>query len=156
MPPYPKLFRMYKSTCVPILVLLEQFEQLVSYFLLCCWTTKPYSCADFQSLSSPNSSSSKTTTPTAATTPTTTTATPSQISRCITSCAGLESGDYQSCHGCNVYASCWGGGLTDDRPCPASLVWDDIKKRCEYSSPTWWVVRIKMSIVLHPCIYYPM
>ena len=38
MPPYPKLLRMYESTCVPILVLLEQFEQLVSYFLLCRWT----------------------------------------------------------------------------------------------------------------------
>ena len=115
-------------------------------------------CADFQSLSSPNSSSSSsstTTTPTATTT-TTSSTNPSQISRCITSCAGLESGDYQSCHGCNVYASCWGGGLTDDRPCPASLVWDDIKKRCEYSSPTWWVALIKMSIVLHPFIYYPL
>ena len=38
MPPYPKLFRMYLSTCVPILVLLEQFEQLLSYFVLCRWT----------------------------------------------------------------------------------------------------------------------
>ena len=40
MPPYPKLFRMYLSTCVPIVVLLEQFEQLVSYFVICRWTTR--------------------------------------------------------------------------------------------------------------------
>ena len=53
-----------------------------------------------------------------------------QIGSCISSCAGLEAGDYQSCHGCNVYASCSGGRLIDDLPCPASLVWDDIKKRC--------------------------
>ena len=31
MPPYPKMFRIYYCTCVPILVLLEQFEQLVCY-----------------------------------------------------------------------------------------------------------------------------
>ena len=125
-------------------------------------------CLSNSSSSSSSSSTTTTTRPattTSATTPTTTTTTittpkttatnPSQISRCITSCAGLESGDYQSCHGCNVYASCTFGWLTDDRPCPASLVWDDIKKRCEYSSPTWWVVRITMSIVSPPFVYYP-
>ena len=31
MPPYPKMFRIYSSTCVPILVLLDKFEQLVCY-----------------------------------------------------------------------------------------------------------------------------
>ena len=47
MPPYLKLFRMYYSTCVPILVLLEQFEQLVSYFLLCRWTSLKIEEFDF-------------------------------------------------------------------------------------------------------------
>ncbi len=94
----------------------------------------------------PTATTSATTTP-STTTPATTTsaANPSQIGHCISSCAGLESGDYQSCHGCNVYASCLGGRLIDDRPCPGSLVWDDIKKRCEHSSQTWWVFHIKMS-----------
>ena len=114
-----------------------------------CLSNSSSSSSSTTTTTNPTTTTSAATT-TSVTTPTTTAATPSQIGRCITSCAGLESGDYQSCHGCNVYASCWGGGLTDDRPCPASLVWDDIKKRCEYSSPTWWVVRITMSML---CIH---
>ena len=90
------------------------------------------------------SSSLTTTATTTATTITTTN--PSQISRCcITSCAGLESGDYQSCHGCNVYVSCTEAGLLfDNRPCAAaSLAWDDIKKSCEFTSSTWYVTAIR-------------
>ena len=73
------------------------------------------------------------------------TAPPSTGSRCITSCAGLPYGDYQSCQGCNVYASCdAAGNLIDNRPCAANngppLVWDDNLKRCEYTSATWYVM----------------
>jgi hypothetical protein len=59
--------------------------------------------------------------------------------RCIRSCSGLKDGDYQSCHNCDVYASCTNGTMRDDRPCaPAKprLNWDDISKRCLYSSRT--------------------
>ena len=54
---------------------------------------------------------------------------------CITSCAGMMNGDYQSCFGCeNMYASCWMGELHDRRPCTkdvnAQLVWNDHLKMC--------------------------
>lgn len=58
---------------------------------------------------------------------------------CITSCAGRLDGDYQSCKGCKVYASCSSGSLSDERPCAPSnppLVWDDKEKRCERESTT--------------------
>ena len=63
----------------------------------------------------------------------------SDVSRngtCITSCTGLPNGDYQSCLGCHVYASCSNGVMYDGRPCPAGLVWDDNVKRCEWTSTT--------------------
>lgn len=49
---------------------------------------------------------------------------------CIRSCEGLEDGDYQSCNGCRFYASCVAGQFIDGRPCPASLQWDDVAKKC--------------------------
>ncbi|XP_046337517.2 uncharacterized protein LOC124119147 [Haliotis rufescens] len=55
---------------------------------------------------------------------------------CVSSCNGLANGDYQSCSGCNVYASCNGGFIIDNRPCPATLVWDDSRKACDTSSTT--------------------
>ncbi len=55
---------------------------------------------------------------------------------CVSSCAGVADGDYQSCTGCHVYSSCSNGGIYDERSCPVGLVWDDNKKRCEYKSDT--------------------
>ena len=55
---------------------------------------------------------------------------------CIRSCIGLLDGDYQSCDSCDVYVSCAGGYRYGNRPCPASLVWDDYNKRCDHSSAT--------------------
>ena len=63
-------------------------------------------------------------------------------SNCVSDCTGKADGDYQSCTSCNVYVSCSNERLYDNRPCAPStpaLVWDDNKKRCEYSSPTWYV-----------------
>ena len=58
------------------------------------------------------------------------------MGRCITTCTGLRDGDYQSCNGCQVYATCYKGQLFDNRPCPSGFVWDDIQKRCAYTSTT--------------------
>ena len=54
----------------------------------------------------------------------------------MSSCSGVSDGDYMSCQGCNVYATCSNGLLYDGRPCPANLVWDDNLKRCEWESTT--------------------
>ncbi|XP_046560769.1 proprotein convertase subtilisin/kexin type 5-like isoform X2 [Haliotis rubra] len=56
--------------------------------------------------------------------------------RCVSSCAGVRDGDYQSCIGCQVFASCAHGQLFDNRTCPGNLVWDDFYKRCEGISTT--------------------
>ncbi|XP_067677848.1 proprotein convertase subtilisin/kexin type 5-like [Haliotis asinina] len=56
--------------------------------------------------------------------------------RCVSSCDGLPNGDYQSCIGCNVFATCANGRLFDNRTCPSKTVWDDFYKRCEWSSTT--------------------
>ena len=55
---------------------------------------------------------------------------------CVSSCEGMEDGDYQSCEGCHVYATCSNEILHDNRPCPDGLVWDDNAKRCEWTSDT--------------------
>ncbi|KAI0240872.1 hypothetical protein LSAT2_008326 [Lamellibrachia satsuma] len=55
---------------------------------------------------------------------------------CIKSCRGQPNGDYQSCRGCHVYVTCSNWRMFPDRPCPAKLVWDDSRKRCEWSSKT--------------------
>lgn len=55
---------------------------------------------------------------------------------CVSSCENIPDGNFQSCKGCNVFASCSGGRLIDSRPCAAKLVWDDIVKQCVYTSST--------------------
>ena len=56
---------------------------------------------------------------------------------CITDCVKRAEGDYQSCNGCNVYASCTSaGGFIDDKPCPTFKYWDDDKKECAPRSST--------------------
>merc|ERR1719277_2779246 len=55
---------------------------------------------------------------------------------CVSDCSGLPPGNYQSCVGCKVYATCTGGYLIDNRPCPAYTVWDDESKTCEATSTT--------------------
>ena len=55
---------------------------------------------------------------------------------CISSCVGVADGHYQSCHGCDVYASCGGGVLYDNRPCPAGHFWEDYLKHCLQTSET--------------------
>ncbi|KAK2179193.1 hypothetical protein NP493_508g01039 [Ridgeia piscesae] len=57
-------------------------------------------------------------------------------SNCIRDCTGRNDTDYQSCNGCNVYATCLNGIITDNQPCPAGLVWDEEEHSCEYTSPT--------------------
>ncbi|XP_045170461.2 zinc metalloproteinase/disintegrin-like [Mercenaria mercenaria] len=58
------------------------------------------------------------------------------VGECITSCKGVRDGEYQSCRGCHVYASCNDNVLMDGRPCQRKLLWSDDLKRCEYSSNT--------------------
>jgi len=60
----------------------------------------------------------------------------SKPEKCISSCKNMADGNYQSCKGCNVFASCSGGRLIDSRPCAANLVWDDMVKQCVYKSST--------------------
>ncbi|KAI0234358.1 hypothetical protein LSAT2_015374 [Lamellibrachia satsuma] len=58
-------------------------------------------------------------------------------SACIRNCTNKAEGDYQSCQGCHVYASCTTAGLlSDNRPWPADLVWNDNKKVCDWTSST--------------------
>ena len=54
---------------------------------------------------------------------------------CVSSCSDKPNGDYQSCETCNGYVTC-SNGESYERPCPAKLVWDDVKKRCEATSTT--------------------
>ena len=54
---------------------------------------------------------------------------------CVADCSRMPDGHYQSCKTCNGYVSC-SGGILYDRDCPAGLVWDDVKKRCEWYSTT--------------------
>ncbi|KAI0224791.1 hypothetical protein LSAT2_024204 [Lamellibrachia satsuma] len=56
---------------------------------------------------------------------------------CIRNCQGLTAGNYQSCVSCHAFATCDSTGrLYDNRLCPGNLVWDDKKKRCEFTSAT--------------------
>lgn len=59
---------------------------------------------------------------------------------CVNNCTDHENGDFQSCYTCYEYVSC-GGGVLYNRSCQDSgrdkpLVWDNIKRRCVYNSPT--------------------
>ena len=69
----------------------------------------------------------------------TTTPVPSGGHSCVSDCNGVANGDYQSCKTCKGYVTC-SNGYHSDRPCPANLVWDDVKKRCEWKSPTCDIV----------------
>ncbi|KAK3591078.1 hypothetical protein CHS0354_005475 [Potamilus streckersoni] len=68
--------------------------------------------------------------------PTTTTKPTSTIyPGCVESCSGQRNGNYQHCSECNQYVAC-SNGIKYVMPCPSNLVWDDVKKRCEWTSPT--------------------
>ena len=54
----------------------------------------------------------------------------------MSSCEGHEDGNFQSCNGCDVYITCSYGVATDNRPCPAGLVWNDNIHNCDWTSPT--------------------
>ena len=73
-------------------------------------------------------------TPPRSTTPSTTPK-PGDV-ECIKDCWGRLDGDYQSCLGCHVYASCFGQQMFDNRPCPYGLYWDDNFKECVGKSST--------------------
>ncbi|KAK2159251.1 hypothetical protein NP493_1732g00011 [Ridgeia piscesae] len=57
-------------------------------------------------------------------------------SACIRSCKTARNGDHQSCDGCHMYVTCSNGGMYNHRPCPAGLMWNDNKKRCDWKSRT--------------------
>jgi hypothetical protein len=57
-------------------------------------------------------------------------------STCISSCADKPDGDYQSCHCCHAFVTCIGGLLIGNRACPATTVWADDIKRCNFTSNT--------------------
>ena len=57
---------------------------------------------------------------------------------CVSDCSGMDNGDYQSCETCEGFVTC-SNGHKYEMPCAPSdppLVWDDVKKRCEYESST--------------------
>ncbi|ESO90650.1 hypothetical protein LOTGIDRAFT_163871 [Lottia gigantea] len=59
------------------------------------------------------------------------------LGECVDDCSRKANGDYQSCNGCNMYASCSNGIMIDERPCAkAGTVWDDRLKQCMYTSST--------------------
>ena len=90
-------------------------------------------CPSTPSTTSPPQSSSPS--------PSTTVGTTGAPHTCVSDCSGVADGDYQSCKTCEEYVSC-SNGYYFDRPCPDNLpgqkplVWDDLKKRCEYESTT--------------------
>jgi len=53
---------------------------------------------------------------------------------CAWNCKFRKDGDYASCLGCDVYATCSNGQLIDNRPCPEGLVWNKRKGRCSSRS----------------------
>eukprot|EP00483_Globobulimina_turgida_P006220 UN06230 len=65
---------------------------------------------------------------------------PTPCGDCVSDRSDKEDGDYASCVSEFVYATCSNGNLFDARPCAATgpgappLVWDDIRKRCEWYS----------------------
>ena len=58
------------------------------------------------------------------------------VGECVSNCRKIRNGDYQSCDGCDVYVTCSNGLITEDRPCAASLVWNDETRQCAGTSPT--------------------
>eukprot|EP01084_Bolivina_argentea_P225130 380536_1 len=78
-----------------------------------------------------------------------------QSNLCVRSCVGLPTGDYQSCQGCQVYASCVYGVMWDNIPCPSTTYWDNNLKICVYSSDTCSSKKMTMNIPCNsppPCI----
>ncbi|KAK3591080.1 hypothetical protein CHS0354_005477 [Potamilus streckersoni] len=59
----------------------------------------------------------------------------SASSVCVDSCSGKSDGNYQYCPDCQKYVAC-SNGYKYIMPCPANLVWDDTKRRCEWTSST--------------------
>ena len=60
---------------------------------------------------------------------------PSTGDTCISSCRGKATGFHQSCSSCSGFTACV-FGYKYDMNCPNYLVWDDVAKRCEYTSST--------------------
>ena len=60
----------------------------------------------------------------------------SNLASCVSSCAGILNGDYQSCEGCNVFVKCLNGQIEDTPACPFSSLWDDLDKQCSEESTT--------------------
>ncbi|KAL3884584.1 hypothetical protein ACJMK2_024716 [Sinanodonta woodiana] len=54
---------------------------------------------------------------------------------CVETCVGQSNENYQHCTDCHSYVAC-SNGYKYVMPCPSNLVWDDVKKRCEYTSAT--------------------
>ena len=65
---------------------------------------------------------------------------------CVSDCRGWPDGDYQSCKGCDIYATCNGGQLFDERPCPEGLVWDDKKHYCDHKSDTCKTGKMRLEV----------
>ena len=58
------------------------------------------------------------------------------LTGCVSECTGLATADYQSCNSCNMYVTCLGNFMWEDRQCPDKSVWDDDIKMCSLTSPT--------------------
>ncbi|KAI0241966.1 hypothetical protein LSAT2_015438 [Lamellibrachia satsuma] len=61
---------------------------------------------------------------------------PVHLVNCVSSCEGKANDQYQSCLSCNSYVSCYDGMIHDNQPCPRGLIWDDVKKYCDWTSTT--------------------
>ena len=98
---------------------------------------------EWTSTTCPSTTPSSTTVPplSSSTRPSTTSAHPGRPGTCVSDCSGMSDGDYQSCKTCEGYVTC-SNGYYFDRPCAPNhpgakpLVWDDVKKRCEWTSTT--------------------
>merc|ERR1712117_561121 len=55
---------------------------------------------------------------------------------CVSSCAGMPDGDYQSCSTCSGFVKCSNERLFNMDCAAGGLSWDDKKKRCEWESQT--------------------
>merc|ERR1712121_217419 len=55
---------------------------------------------------------------------------------CVSDCTGRRNGDYHSCLGCHVYATCSNEIISDNRPCPSELIWDNKLRLCLQESST--------------------
>ena len=98
---------------------------------------------EYESTTCPSTKPSPSTPPpvSSSTNPSTTSGRPGTPGTCVSDCRGMADGDYQSCKTCEGFVSC-SNGRYFDMPCAPNhpgenpLVWDDVKKRCEYESTT--------------------